>query len=76
MDNGFQIELPDIPSLIINLTAYILAGRSVLTLAFRKSTRGDIFNEFVLISVATIGAFIIGKYEKAVAVIVFYQIGE
>jgi Cd2+/Zn2+-exporting ATPase len=62
--------------LAINLLAYILAGRNVLILAFRKSQRGDFFNEFVLMSVATIGAFIIEEYEEGVAVMVFYQIGE
>lgn len=76
LEYGFKIEIPKIPSLIINLIAYILAGRSVLNLAFRKSKRGDFFNEFVLMSVATIGAFVIGEYEEGVAVMVFYQIGE
>src|SRR5690606_27050495 len=65
-----------IPLLGINLIAYLLAGREVLNLAWRKSKRGDFFNEFVLMSVATIGAFIIGEYEEGVAVMVFYQIGE
>jgi Cd2+/Zn2+-exporting ATPase len=72
----FKIELPKIASLIINLVAYLLAGRKVLDLAFRRSKRGDFFNEFVLMSVATIGAFVIGEYEEGVAVMVFYQIGE
>jgi Zn2+/Cd2+-exporting ATPase len=76
LEFGFKIELPAIPSLLINLVAYILAGRKVIDLAFRKSKRGDIFNEFVLMSVATIGAFVIGEYEEGVAVMVFYQIGE
>ena len=76
LEYGFKIELSRIPSLIINGIAYLLAGRKVLELAFRKSKRGDFFNEFVLMSVATIGAFIIGEYEEGVAVMVFYQIGE
>lgn len=76
LEYGFKIELPNIPALAINLVAYLLAGRKVLDLAFRKSKRGDFFNEFVLMSVATIGAFIIGEYEEGVAVMVFYQIGE
>ncbi len=76
LEYGFNIELPNIALLIINLIAYLLAGRKVLELAFRKSKRGDFFNEFVLMSVATIGAFIIGEYEEGVAVMVFYQIGE
>ena len=76
LEYGFKIEIPKIPSLVINGIAYILAGRKVLDLAFRKSKRGDFFNEFVLMSVATIGAFVIGEYEEGVAVMVFYQIGE
>jgi Zn2+/Cd2+-exporting ATPase len=76
LEYGFKIELPKIPSLAINLVAYLLAGRKVLDLAFRKSKRGDFFNEFVLMSVATIGAFVIGEYEEGVAVMLFYQIGE
>lgn len=76
LEYGFKIELPKTFSLIVNGIAYLLAGRKVLNLAFRKSKRGDIFNEFVLMSVATIGAFVIGEYEEGVAVMVFYQIGE
>lgn len=76
LEYGFKMELPKIPALVVNLIAYLLAGRKVLDLAFRKSKRGDFFNEFVLMSVATIGAFIIGEYEEGVAVMVFYQIGE
>lgn len=76
LEYAFNIVLPNITLLIINLVAYVLAGRNVLSLAFRKSIRGDFFNEFVLMSVATIGAFIIGEYEEGVAVMVFYQIGE
>ena len=71
LEYAFKIKLPEIASFIINAIAYLLAGRKVLDLAFRKSKRGDIFNEFVLMSVATIGAFIIGEYEEGVAVMVF-----
>ena len=53
-----------------------MAGRKVADLAFRKSKRGDFFNEFVLMTVATVGAFLIGEYEEGVAVMVFYSIGE
>lgn len=60
----------------IHLVAFILAGWRVLNLAFRKAKRGDFFNEFVLMSVATIGAFYIGSYSEGVAVMVFYCIGE
>lgn len=76
LNYGFNLRLPTIPLLVINLFAYLLAGRKVLNLAWRRTKRGDIFNEFVLMSVATIGAFLIGAYEEGVAVMVFYQIGE
>lgn len=76
LEYGFNIEFPKIPSLTINAIAYLLAGYKVLDLAFRKSIRGDFFNEFVLMSIATLGAFYIGEYEEGVAVMVFYGIGE
>ena len=76
LEYGFRIELSKPVGLTINLIAYLLAGREVLGLAFRKSKRGDVFNEFVLMSVATIGAFAIGEFEEGVAVMLFYQIGE
>lgn len=76
LEYGFKIELSRPFALVVNGIAYLLAGRGVLALAFRKSKRGDIFNEFVLMSVATIGAFCIGEFEEGVAVMLFYQIGE
>ena len=58
------------------MIAYLLAGSNVLDLAFRKLKRLDLFNEFFLMSVATIGAFVLGEYSEGVAVMVFYSIGE
>ncbi len=76
LDYGFGIKLSALISLLVNSVAYLLAGWGVLTLAFKKALRGDIFNEFVLMSVATLGAFYIGEYAEGVAVMVFYSIGE
>ena len=76
MKYAFNLVLPEPYLFIVNLIAYILAGREVFLLAFRKSIRGDFFNEFVLMTVATIGAFILREYEEGVAVMVFYQLGE
>ena len=56
--------------------AFLLAGHNILNLAAKNIKRGDIFNEFVLMSVATLGAFYIGAYSEGVAVMVFYCIGE
>jgi Cd2+/Zn2+-exporting ATPase len=73
---GFKI-IPAFPiDLIIFSVAYLLAGYHVLYLAFRKAMHLDIFNEFFLMSIATIGAFSIGSYSEGVAVMVFYSIGE
>ena len=76
MEYTFKITLSKTISFTINALAYLLAGFSVLRMAFRKVKRGDIFNEFVLMSTATLGAFYIGTYSEGVAVMVFYTIGE
>ncbi len=73
---GFDFTPTKWVDFTIHLVAFLLAGWRVLDLAFRKAKRGDIFNEFVLMSVATIGAFYIGSYSEGVAVMVFYCIGE
>jgi len=76
LEFGFKVK-PMFPiDLIIYVIAYLLAGYNVLNLAFRKAKRFDFFNEFFLMSVATIGAFAIGSYSEGVAVMVFYSIGE
>ena len=76
LEFGFKYK-PVFPlDLIIFAVAYLLAGYNVLLLAFRKAKRFDFFNEFFLMSVATIGAFAIGSYSEGVAVMVFYSIGE
>lgn len=73
---GFDFIPNKWANLGIHTLAFILAGWRVLGLAFRTIKRGDIFNEFVLMSVATLGAFYIGSYSEGVAVMVFYCIGE
>lgn len=76
LEFGFSIGSSKVIALIIYITAYLLAGYHVLAMAYRKALRFDIFNEFFLMSVATIGAFAIGSYSEGVAVMVFYSIGE
>jgi len=76
LEFGFKY-IPVFPiDLIVFVAAYLLAGYNVLYMAFRKAKRFDFFNEFFLMSVATIGAFAIGSYSEGVAVMVFYSIGE
>lgn len=76
LEYGFDY-IPTFPyNLIIYLIAYGLSGYNVLYMAWRKALRFDFFNEFFLMSVATIGAFAIGSYSEGVAVMAFYSIGE
>ena len=58
------------------LVAYGLAGWHPLAQAFRNITHGKIFDENFLMTVATVGAIAIGEYPEAVAVMLFYQVGE
>jgi Cd2+/Zn2+-exporting ATPase len=76
LEYAFHFTFNRLLSFVVNAVAYLLAGRAILNLAYRKVIRGDFFNEFVLMSVATLGAFYIGEYSEGVAVMVFYQIGE
>ena len=76
LEYGFHLSFKPLFQLTIFLPAYLLAGYDVLMLAFKKALRLDFFNEFFLMSVATIGAFSIGAYSEGVAVMVFYSIGE
>lgn len=73
---GFDFRFNTLKALIIFIPAYLLAGYNVLELAIRKALKLDFFNEFFLMSVATIGAFAIGSFNEGVAVMVFYSIGE
>lgn len=56
--------------------AYIPVGFPVMKEAFESIGKGEIFSEFLLMSIATIGAFAIGEYPEGVAVMLFYAIGE
>ena len=58
------------------LLGYILLGKDVVKTAFRNLTKGHVFDENFLMSIATIGAFFIGEYPEAVGVMLFYRVGE
>jgi Cd2+/Zn2+-exporting ATPase len=76
LEYGFKYQPPFPINLIIFLIAFGLSGYNVLGMAWRKAKHFDFFNEFFLMSVATVGAFSIGSYSEGVAVMVFYSIGE
>lgn len=58
------------------IAAYIPVGIPVLKEAVQSVTKGEIFSEFLLMGIATIGAFAIGEYPEGVAVMLFYAVGE
>lgn len=58
------------------LAAYIIVGYGVIFKAARNILNGKVFDENFLMAVASIGAFIVGEYPEAVAVMLFYQVGE
>lgn len=63
-------------SIILFIASYLVIGGEVILTALKNITNGEIFDENFLMSIATIGAFFIGEYPEAVAVMLFYQIGE
>lgn len=73
---GNFISLPTPATFLIFLVSYLLVGAPVLKKAGRNIIKGQVFDENFLMSLATIGAFIIGEYPEGVAVMIFYQIGE
>lgn len=62
--------------LVYYLTLYIIIGHKVLIKMVQNIQRGNIFDENFLMSIATLGAFLLGEFPEAVAVMLFYQIGE
>ena len=62
--------------LALYVVAYLIAGGDIVLQAFKNIIRGQVFDEYFLMSVATIGAFAIGEYPEGVAVMLFYQLGE
>lgn len=61
---------------LLLILAYILVGYEIIYKAFRNILKGKIFDENFLMTIATLGAFAIGEYKEAVAVMLFYQVGE
>ena len=60
----------------IYILSYIIVGFEIVLKAIRNILRGKVFDENFLMTIATIGAFVIGEFPEAVAVMLFYQVGE
>ena len=63
-------------TLPVLVVAYIILGYDVVLKAIRNILRGKVFDENFLMALSTVGAFAVGEYPEAVAVMLFYQIGE
>ncbi len=61
---------------LVFISAYLIVGWKVLALAVKNIIRGRVFNEYFLMSIATLGAFAIDQMPEAVAVMLFYVVGE
>lgn len=72
---GFIFDIKYL-TVIILLVSYIIIGFDILLKAFRNIKRGKVFDENFLMTVATVGALCIGDVKEAVAVMLFYQVGE
>ena len=77
-----MISLPEIPRFLLYLAAYLVIGYDILRKAGRGILNGRVFDENFLMAIATVGAFALavytgsGDYNEAIAVMLFYQIGE
>lgn len=61
---------------ILFIISYLIVGYDIILKALRNITRGKVFDENFLMTIATIGAFFISEFPEAVAVMLFYQVGE
>ncbi len=73
---GLLENIPQIGLFVIYLIPYLIIGYDVLKKAFINISHGQVFDENFLMMIATFGAFGIGEYSEALAVMLFYQIGE
>lgn len=72
---GLALNLPGWLELFVFVAAYLLAGYETIYKAFKNISNGKVMDENFLMSIATLGAFIIKEYPEAAAVMVFFKIG-
>ena len=73
---GLLLQWLKLPGILCFLPAYWVLGRHVLSTAGKNLIRGHVLDENFLMSIATIGAFLIGEFPEAVGVMLFYRVGE
>ncbi len=70
------LKLDEKYTLYVSILAYIICGYEIILNAFKSIIRGEGLDENVLMTIASIGAFIIGETNEAIAVMIFFQLGE
>lgn len=70
------IDMEPVIKISVGLISYVVVGSDVVYTAIKRLAKGEVFNEFFLMSIATIGAFLLGDMAEGVAVMLFYLIGE
>lgn len=65
-----------VAKLIVCLISYAICAYDVILAAIKRARRGNVFEEHMLMSVASIGAFILGEFTEGCAVMILYQLGE
>ena len=73
---ALALPLPPAGKIVLFVVAYFIVGFDILKKSFRNISNGQIFDENFLMSIATAGAFALREYAEAVAVMLFFQIGE
>lgn len=73
---GIIFKLNKTAELIVFLLSYFIIGYEIIGKAIKNIFRGEVFDENFLMTIATVGAFAIGEFHEAVAVMLFYSIGE
>ena len=66
----------NIMGIILYIIAYLIFGKDILINTAKNISKGKIFDENLLMTVATVGAFVLGEYSEAVGVVLFFKIGE
>ena len=73
---ALPFEEGSLPLLVLYLVPYFLIGWDIIYKALRNIKNGQVFDENFLMALATVGAFAVSQYSEAVAVMLFYQVGE
>ena len=75
-EEGFNRTIAPWPRFLLYFAAYLMTAGGVVREAWHRAVRFDLFNEFSLMTAATVGAFILREYAEGVTVMLFYCIGE